>query len=226
MRRQFIQVGTTIVFFAASFFPVGLVTAENASSSLSRETATVAEEHAAAAREQAELARQNAERAAEEAAIAKEQAARASQKSTSARRAELERELAELKAQDSDRGLVLTLGDVLFALDQAELTPNAMRKLYPLVTLLKDQPRRTIYIEGYTDSSGTESYNRDLSQLRADAVRDFLIDNGISSNRIIARGYGEADPVASNETTVGRRENRRVEVIVPREGKRVAKEIR
>jgi outer membrane protein OmpA-like peptidoglycan-associated protein len=101
-----------------------------------------------------------------------------------------------------------------------------MRKLYPLSTLLKDRPRSTIYIEGYTDSSGPESYNLDLSQRRADAVRDFLIDSGISPNRIVTRGYGEADPVAANDTIAGRRENRRVEVIVPREGKRVAGDMR
>jgi OOP family OmpA-OmpF porin len=121
---------------------------------------------------------------------------------------------------------VLTLGDVLFAPDQAELTRDAMRKLYPLVDILKEQPRRNIRIEGYTDNSGTESYNLDLSQRRADAVRDFLIDQGISPNRIIARGYGEAEPVASNDTAAGRRENRRVEVIVPREGRRVTAETR
>jgi len=217
MCRRDILVGITTFFFAIGFFPVAYVNAESA---------TVAEERAAAAREQAELARENADRAAQEAAIAEEQAARARHKPSSARIAELERELAELRAQETDHGLVLTLGDVLFAPNQDELTPDAMRKLYALVTILKEQPRRTIRIEGYTDSSGTESYNLDLSQRRADAVRDYLIDHGISPNRIIARGYGEADSVASNATMAGRRENRRVEVIVPREGRRVAAETR
>src|SRR4249919_3749439 len=88
----------------------------------------------------------------------------------------IERELAALKARETAHGLVLTLGDVLFAPDQSEPTTAAMRKLAPLVTILKDQPQRRIRIEGYTDSRGPASDNLDLSQRRADAVRDFLID--------------------------------------------------
>jgi len=217
MRRRNILVGLTTCFFAVGVVPVGYVKAESATS---------AEAHAAATREQAVLALENAERAAQEAALAEKQAARAGQRSTSARRAELERELAELKARETEHGLVLTLGDVLFAPNQSEPTTAAMRKLSPFVTILKDQPQRSIRIGGYTDSRGMESSNLDLSQRRADAVRDFLIDNGISPRRITARGYGEADPVASNATLAGRRENRRVEVIVPREGRRVTVEPR
>ena len=226
MRQPSLLIGITIGLFTAGFLPAGLANAQSASRTLRSETAKLAEEHAAAARDQADLARKSAQRAAEEAAVAEEHAAQVGRQSTSARRAELERQLAELKSQDTERGLVLTLGDVQFAPNQAELTVSAMRRLDPLVLLLKDQPRRTIYIEGHTDSSGTGSYNLELSQRRADSVRDFLIDNGISPNRIVARGYGEADPVASNDTTSGRRENRRVEVIVPREGNRVARETR
>ena len=207
MRRRHLFIGITTCLFAAGVFPVGSVKAESA---------TIAEEQAAAAREQAALAQENADRAALAAVVAEKQAVRAGQKSTSARRAELERELAELKARETAHGLVLTLGDVLFAPDQSEPTPAAIRKLSPLVTILKDQPQRSIRIEGYTDSRGPESYNLDLSQRRADAVRDFLIDNGIAPQRITARGYGEAVSVASNTTIAGRRENRRVEVIVPR----------
>lgn len=207
MRRRHLVIGITTGFFAAGVFPVGSVKAESV---------TLAAEKAAAAREQATLAQENADRAALEAVIAEKQTVQAGQKSTSARRAELERELAELKARETAHGLVLTLGDLLFAPNQSEPTPAAIRKLSPLVTILKDQPQRSIRIEGYTDSKGTESYNLDLSQRRADAVRDFLIDNGISPQRITARGYGEAVSVASNTTTAGRRENRRVEVIVPR----------
>jgi len=207
MRRRHILIGVSTCFFAAGILPVGYVKAESA---------VLVEKHAAAAREQAALARENAERAALAATVAEKQAVWADQRSTSARRAELERELAELKARETAHGLVLTLGDVLFAPDQSEPTTAAMRKLSPLVTILKDQPQRSIRIEGYTDSRGPESYNLDLSQRRADAVRDFLIDNGISPRRITARGYGEAVAVASNSTLAGRRENRRVEVIVPR----------
>jgi outer membrane protein OmpA-like peptidoglycan-associated protein len=98
-----------------------------------------------------------------------------------------------------------------------------MRKLYPLVTLLKEQPKRLIRIEGHTDNSGEKSYNLDLSQRRADAVQDFLMENGIGAERITARGYGEEQAIATNDTAAGRRENRRVEVIVPRAGKSVAR---
>lgn len=207
MHRRYIVIGITTCFFVIGLYPVGSVKAESA---------TIVEEHVAAARGQAALAQENADRAALAALIAEKQSVQAGQKSTAARRAELERELAELKARETTNGLVLTLGDVLFAPDQFEPTPAAMRKLFPLVTILKDQPQRSIRIEGYTDNRGLESYNLDLSQRRADAVRDFLIENGISPRRITARGYGEAVSVASNSTRAGRRENRRVEVIVPR----------
>jgi outer membrane protein OmpA-like peptidoglycan-associated protein len=133
-----------------------------------------------------------------------------------------EQELADLKAQETERGLVLTLGDVLFAPDKATLTPDALRKLDPLVALLKAQPKRHIRISGYADSRGAESPNLDLSQRRADAVRDVLVAGGISPDRITARGYGEANPVESNITAAGRKENRRVEVLVLRAGKQAA----
>src|SRR5262245_1319569 len=103
MQKQSILIGITMVFFASGFLPAGYVNAESASRALRNETVTTAEERAAAAREQADLARQNAERAADEAAIAEEQAARARLKSPSARRTELERELAELNAHETER---------------------------------------------------------------------------------------------------------------------------
>ena len=211
MRRRNILVGITTCFFAAGVFLVRSVTAE---------PATITEDPAAVAREHTELAREHAERAAQAAAVAREQAARAGQRSTATGRAEVERELAELKARETEQGLVLTLGDVLFAPDHSELTTAARRKLSPFVIILKEQSQRSIRIAGYTDSSGPESDNLDLSQRRADAVRDFFVESGISPTRITARGYGEADSVASNTTLTGRRENRRVEVLVPREGRR------
>jgi OmpA-OmpF porin, OOP family len=133
-----------------------------------------------------------------------------------ARATQLEQELKELQAKETERGIELTLGDVLFEVNQATLKPGAMRHLYQLADLLKQQPTRNVLIEGHTDSSGSESYNFELSQRRAEAVRDFLIGNGISPERITARGYGEAYPVASNETTSGRQQNRRVAVVVLR----------
>jgi OOP family OmpA-OmpF porin len=220
MRRQNIQTGLLVGFCIWGLLYVRNATAEDAVSAV-RRSSVVAEEQAAEARAQAERARTLAEQAEQQAAAAEARAARARRHAATTRLEDkAEQELAELNARQTERGLVLTLGDVLFAPDQAELTTEAMRKLYPLVTLLKEHPKRSIRIAGYTDSRGLESYNLDLSQRRADAVRDFLIENGVAPSRIVARGYGEAAPVASNTTSIGRRENRRVEVLVPREGAR------
>jgi OOP family OmpA-OmpF porin len=134
----------------------------------------------------------------------------------------LEQELAALKAKETERGLVMTLqNDILFELNKAELKPGAMRNLYPLITFLKDHPQRNLLIEGYTDSTGSDSYNLNLSQRRAAAVRDFLSMNGISPDRIKAQGYGEEYPVATNSNEAGRAQNRRVELIISEEGKTV-----
>jgi outer membrane protein OmpA-like peptidoglycan-associated protein len=148
--------------------------------------------------------------------IAEKQAVWARKKSPSAHHTEDEREGAGRKARKTAHSMVLTVGDVLFAPDQSEPTAVTIRNLSPLVILLKEQPQRRIHIEGYADSTGPEAYNLALSQRRADTVRDFLVANGIPPQRITARGYGEATSVASNTTTAGRRENRRVEVVVPR----------
>jgi OmpA-OmpF porin, OOP family len=146
-----------------------------------------------------------------EASRAQQQAQEATTRAT-----QLERELSDLKAKETDRGLVLTLGDVLFEFNRADLKPGGMRNLYQLVDFLKRNPTRNVSIEGHTDNIGSEGYNLELSQRRAEAVRDFLLDNGISPERITARGYGKAYPVASNNTEAGRQQNRRVEVVVLR----------
>jgi len=130
----------------------------------------------------------------------------------------LEAELAELRAKQTERGLVLTLDDVLFEFNKADLKPGAMRNLYPLVTFLQGEPARDLLIEGHTDSIGSDAYNLDLSQHRAEAVRSFLVLNGIDPVRITIRGYGEAYPVTSNDTDAGRQQNRRVEVVILHEG--------
>jgi OmpA-OmpF porin, OOP family len=127
---------------------------------------------------------------------------------------QLEQELATLKAQPTDRGVVLTLSDVLFESNRADLKPGVTRTLYPLVTFLKEHPKRIVSIEGHTDSIGSQSYNLDLSEHRADSVRDFLVAQGIEPARITAVGYGETYPVVSNDTETGRQQNRRVEVVL------------
>ncbi len=134
----------------------------------------------------------------------------------------LEQELAALKAKETERGLVMTLqNDILFETNKAELKPGAMRNLYPLITFLKEHPQRTLLIEGYTDSTGTDSYNLNLSQRRADAVLNFLSMNGIGADRVKAQGYGKEYPVATNNNEAGRSQNRRVELIISEEGKTV-----
>ena len=150
------------------------------------------------------------------------EATRQAQEATA--RAQLtEGELAGLPARDTDRGLLMTVPeDTLFAYHSAILRPGAERDLYPLVTFLRDHPGRTLAIEGYTDNLGSESYNLDLSRSRAGAVRDFLVLNGISGDRIIAYGYGEAYPVTTNDTELGRQQNRRVEIIISHPGQSVA----
>jgi OOP family OmpA-OmpF porin len=133
-----------------------------------------------------------------------------------ARATHLEQELRELQARETERGLELTLGDVLFEVNEANLTPGAMRNLYQLAEFLKQHPTRRVLIDGYTDDTGSASYNLDLSQRRAEAVRNFLITTGVSPERISARGQGEAYPKVSNSTAAGRQQNRRVEVVVMR----------
>jgi outer membrane protein OmpA-like peptidoglycan-associated protein len=151
-----------------------------------------------------------------EAQRAQQQAAQAQQqvRSVTAQNQQLAQELANLKARETNRGLVLTLGDVLFDVNQATLTPGAMNNLSTLVTFLKEHPERHVTIEGYTDSAGSEAYNLELSQRRAEAVRHFLIQSGIEVSRLRATGYGEASPIAPNTTSAGRLQNRRVEVVI------------
>jgi len=120
----------------------------------------------------------------------------------------------ELEAQQTERGLVLTLGDVLFDFGKALLKPGGKRAVAELAKFLKEYPERKVMIEGFTDSIGSDSYNKDLSIRRADAVRIELNENGISSGRIQIRGYGERFAVASNSNEAGRQRNRRVEVII------------
>ena len=147
-----------------------------------------------------------ANRATDDAKIARDQANENS--------ARLQSELDALKAKPTDRGLVLTLGDVLFETGSSTLSPGAGRNMDRLVQFLTDHPERMVQIDGFTDTVGTDSFNLDLSQHRADAVRYELVSRGISSTRIASQGYGKAYPVASNSESSGRQLNRRVEVVI------------
>ncbi len=126
----------------------------------------------------------------------------------------LEKQLSDLEAKQTDRGLVLTLGDVLFETGKASLLGGAMRNLDKLTEFLKENPAQQILIEGHTDSVGSENFNMELSRNRAAAVRDALSNRGISMARMKTEGFGKSRPVASNETAAGRQQNRRVEIII------------
>jgi outer membrane protein OmpA-like peptidoglycan-associated protein len=132
--------------------------------------------------------------------------------------ARLQAEIDQLKATPTPRGLVLTLGDVLFDTGRAQLNPGSARKLDQLGQFLTEHPDRRVQIDGFTDSVGTESYNQDLSQRRADAVKFALISRGINSSRIGSQGYGKGFPVADNADSGGRQLNRRVEVVIGDDG--------
>ena len=102
--------------------------------------------------------------------------------------------------------------DLTFKYDSAEVRPELVTELIEVANILKQYPETVILIEGHTDSVGTEAYNLDLSNRRANAVKNILVQNGVSSTRLEAIGYGESKPIASNETADGRQKNRRVEI--------------
>jgi outer membrane protein OmpA-like peptidoglycan-associated protein len=158
---------------------------------------------------EADAARSNAAMSAQEAAASAQEAAAAQQRAQ-----ELEAALTDLQAKKTDRGLVITLGDVLFATGQADLKSGARHSLEKLSAFLQQYPQRTVQIEGFTDSVGSDDYNQGLSERRAGAVRDALTGMGIAGDRIQSRGLGKSSPVAGNDTSTGRQQNRRVEVII------------
>lgn len=171
---------------------------------------------AAVATREAEIATREAEvqaRAAGEQARSAEEQRRAAE-SAEQRNRELERELEALQAQSTERGLVLTLGDVLFDTGQATLKPGAATTIDRLAQFMRDYPERSVRIEGHTDSVGSDDLNQRLSERRADAVRDALLARGTASDRIRTQGLGETQPIAGNDDPGGRQQNRRVEIVV------------
>jgi outer membrane protein OmpA-like peptidoglycan-associated protein len=125
----------------------------------------------------------------------------------------LEGQIVSLLAVQTDRGLVMTLGDVLFDAGESQLKSSANRTVLKLVRFLRINPRRVVRIEGYTDSSGQSEANLQLSFARAQAVADALIDLGVEAKRVDVKGYGEQYPVAENASHKGRAQNRRVEIV-------------
>ncbi|MFC5511332.1 OmpA family protein [Massilia jejuensis] len=172
---------------------------------------------------EADRAKRDAAQAQAAAAAAQEQAAMAQQQAAAAqdqtramaeRAAKLEALLVDLNAKKTERGMVVTIGDVLFATNAANLTPNGMSTLRKLADVMAQNPERTVLVEGFTDSTGSSSYNQDLSQRRANAVATALGSMGVPRERIAMKAYGEAFPVAANDNAGNRQLNRRVEIVL------------
>jgi outer membrane protein OmpA-like peptidoglycan-associated protein len=197
---------------------------------LALQNARLAQAHAAAKADDARVAAGQAERdqimlaaRTREASNANRAAANANQAKDAAlserdaanqEAARAQAELEQLKATPTPRGSVMTLGDVLFDTGRSELKPGAARKLDQLVQFLMEHPERRVQIDGFTDSVGTDSYNEELSQRRADSVKAALLSRGVDASRVSTEGYGKAYPVANNSDSGGRQLNRRVEVVI------------
>jgi outer membrane protein OmpA-like peptidoglycan-associated protein len=168
----------------------------------------------AAALQQQQQAEAQAERAQQAAAQADAQRQQAEAEKVQLRerlRAQLN---AVLETRETARGLIVNINDVLFDFNKYTLKPGAREKLAKVSGILLAYPGLKLQLEGHTDSVGSDDYNLNLSQQRADAVRDFLAEQGVSTANISAVGMGKADPVASNDTAAGRQQNRRVELVV------------
>ncbi len=165
---------------------------------------------------EADRARMQAEANARSAQQAQLQAASAEQRAAdnAARVRALEAQLRDIEAQQTERGLLVTLGDVLFAFNKAELSAQAAPRLDKLANFLRQFPDRKLIIEGHTDSVGGDAYNQELSERRAQAVQNALVQRGVAPDRITARGYGKTYPVADNASPEGRAMNRRVEIVI------------
>ncbi|MBV6323260.1 OmpA family protein [Duganella sp. HSC-15S17] len=169
------------------------------------------------AKSQANLAKADAD-----AARAQADAAANSARDEAAKNAALQQQLADLQARQTERGIVITLSDVLFNVDRAELSVEGMRTAQKMADVLLQEPQSVVLIEGFTDSTGSATHNLELSQRRAEAVRNALIGLGVQSDKIATRGYGEAFPVASNSDAGSRQLNRRVEIVLSQNGAPIA----
>ncbi len=171
-----------------------------------------------AAREK-ETALAQSERDKQAALAQSEQARKAAAEQSEREKQELRNKLAEqlnnvLETRDTTRGLIVNLSDVLFDTGKYTLRPVAREKLAKLSGIVLAYPSLKLEVEGHTDSVGADDYNQHLSEDRANAVRDFLVHEGIDSSSIASRGFGESQAVATNDTAAGRQQNRRVELVV------------
>jgi len=180
---------------------------------------TAAQARAANTKIEADLASQRAAREKDAAQAESDQARRAAAEQAEREKQELRDKLAEqlnkvLETRDSARGLIVSMADVLFDTGKYTLRPIAREKLAKLSGILLAYSSLSLELEGHTDNVGTDESNMLLSDRRANAVRDYLIHEGINSSSVAARGFGEGQAVATNDTAAGRQENRRVELVV------------
>jgi outer membrane protein OmpA-like peptidoglycan-associated protein len=186
--------------------------------------ADAAQRSAAAAQRQAEESQRQSEASQRQSEASQRQSEASQQQAKDAetRASQLEAQLKDLNAKKTDRGMVITIGDVLFDTNKAQLKSGGMRSVEKLAGFFKQYPQRKALVEGFTDSTGSESTNQELSDRRANAVRAALVDMGVSSDRIATHGYGEAYPVAGNDSAGSRQLNRRVEIILSNDDGNIA----
>ncbi len=165
------------------------------------------------------------------AAEAEKARAEAEEKAREAERANAElamlmKEMSELQGQLTDRGIVLTIGDVLFATGKSDLNASAQRSMDKIAEFLENKQNRNLLVEGHTDNVGSDDYNQGLSEQRAASVKRALEKRGIARERIVTVGYGKKYPMASNDSASGRQQNRRVEAVILNEGVRPESQFR
>jgi outer membrane protein OmpA-like peptidoglycan-associated protein len=172
------------------------------------------------AKDDADRARMDAQAAQAQANDAQRAAvsAEAQTREAQAKSAQLEAQMADLQAKKTERGMIITIGDVLFGTDQARLTQDGMNTVQKLADVLTQNPTRTVLVEGFTDSTGTAAHNQELSDRRAASVAAALAGMSIPRERVAMRGYGQAYPVAANDSASTRQLNRRVEIVLSNEG--------
>jgi outer membrane protein OmpA-like peptidoglycan-associated protein len=203
------------------------VQAEQAEAEAERMKQEAEQAAAEAARQKAEAERQKTEaEQARQSALEQQKLAEAETEKARQAAAKAEGEKAQLRAQlleqlnsilqtrDSARGLIVNMSDVLFDTASSTLKPGAREKLAKISGILLAHPGLTLQIEGHTDSVGGDEYNQQLSERRADSVRDYLAEAGVAASTMTAKGFGKTQPVASNDTAEGRQRNRRVELVV------------
>jgi outer membrane protein OmpA-like peptidoglycan-associated protein len=183
--------------------------AQEAQAAADRAAAQTAEADAARARAEAEAADARAK-----AAEAQRQAQQSQQSAADAREKLRTQLNSVLETTETARGLIVHMGDVLFDTNKYTLKPNAQVSLAKVATILTLYPNLTVQVEGYTDSTGAPAYNQTLSENRADSVRDFLVQNGVTQGAVSAQGFGATNFVADNGTSQGRQQNRRVNLVV------------